>query len=190
MNNTNSQSIGMIEMTSVGIGHLVQDAMLKAANVKLLLARTICSGKYIVVVGGSVAQVSAAVEAGLEAAPDGVIDHINLANVHPDVFPALGQQVQLTQPIESNLSIGIIETFSSASAIEASDAAAKAADVKLYKLHIAMALGGKGFVMMAGSVASCRAAVDAGAAVVKDKGLLVSSVVIPRPSEELFRDYI
>lgn len=190
MNNTNNQAIGMIELTSVGIGHLVQDAMLKAADVKLLLARTICSGKYIVIVGGKIASIHAAVEAGLDAAPDGVIDHIQLPNVHPDVFPALGQQVQLTEPIQNKRSIGIIETFSSASALEASDAAAKAANVQLYKLHVAMALGGKGFVMMAGSVADCKAAVDAGSAVVKEKGLLVSAVVIPRPSAELFRDYI
>jgi microcompartment protein CcmL/EutN len=35
-----------------------------------------------------------------------------------------------------------------------------------------------------------RAAVDAGAAHVAQKGLLVNSVVIPAPSKQLYRDYI
>ncbi len=184
-----NEAIGMIELTSVGIGHMVEDTMLKSADVRLISARTICSGKFIVIVGGNVAGVEAAVSNGLDAAPDGIIDHLTIANVHPDVFKALGQSIQLTSSA-SLPSIGIIETFSSASALAAADTAAKAADVQLYRIHVAMAMGGKGFVMLAGNVAACQAAVSAAAEVVKAKGLLVSQVVIPRPQRELFADYI
>ncbi len=184
------QAIGMIEMTSIGIGHLVQDAMLKAADVRLLTARSICSGKYIVIVGGDAGPVQASVAAGLEAAPDGVIDHIQLPNIHPDVFRALGDMVQLTVKPDQLPAMGIVETFSAASAIEAADAAAKAANVTLFRIHVAMAIGGKGLVMMSGSVSDCRTGVDAAAEVVKQKGLLVSKVVIPRPSRELFAERI
>ena len=45
-----------------------------------------------------------------------------------------------------------------------------------------MAMGGKGLLMMTGSVAA--------AAAVAERGLLVSTTVIPRPSKELFTDYI
>ena len=45
-------AIGLIEVASIAMGHVAEDAMLKAAPVELLLARTICSGKFIVVVGG------------------------------------------------------------------------------------------------------------------------------------------
>lgn len=183
------ESIGMIELTSVGIGFLVQDAMLKAADVQVILGRTICSGKYLVVVGGKVASIKAAMEAGLGAAADGVIDEVSIANVHPDVFRALGQSVQLTASATVP-SLGIVETFSAASALAAADVAAKAAAVTLFRIHLAMALGGKAFVMMAGSVADCRAGVEAGAALVREKGLLVSSVVIPRPSRQLFGEYL
>jgi len=181
----------MIEITSIGVGHIVLDEMLKAADVKLHIARTICSGKYIAIVGGDVGAVKASVRAGLDAATDGIIDHMVIPNVHEDVFPALGQMVQLTHGKDDAIpSIGIIETFSAASALEAADAAAKAANVQLFRLHVAMAMGGKGLVMMSGTIADCRAAVDAGAQIVKDKGLLVSKVVIPRPSRELFGDYL
>ncbi len=182
------EAIGMIELSSVGIGYLVQDAMLKAANVDLVLGRTICSGKYMNLVTGDVAGVQASMDAGLAAAPDGIIDHIMIPNVHKAVFPALGQSVQLGAPKAG--AVGLIETFSAASVLEAADAAAKAADVTLLRIHLAMALGGKGFLVMVGTVSNCRMAVDAGAAVVREKGLLVSSVVIPGPSQELYAEFV
>lgn len=182
------EAIGMIELTSVGIGYQVQDAMLKAADVQLVLGRTICSGKYINIVTGSVASVEAAVTAGLGEAPDGVIDHIVIPRVHSTVFPALAQSVQIAEGQPG--AIGIVETFSAASVLLAADAAAKAAAITLFRIHIAMALGGKGFLLMAGTVANCRTGVDAGAAVARERGLLVSAVVIPGPSRELFSEYI
>jgi len=182
------EAIGMIELSSVGIGFAVQDAMLKAAAVRLLLGRTICSGKYINVVSGAVADVQASMNAGLAAAPDGVIDQMLIPNVHPTVFPALGQSVQL--PDERFGAIGVVESYSAASILEAADAAAKAAAITLYRIHVAMALGGKGFMLMAGTVADCRTGVDTAAEVIRAKGLLVSAVVIPGPSRELFQEYI
>jgi microcompartment protein CcmL/EutN len=182
------EAIGMIELTSVGIGYQVQDAMLKAADVELVLGRTICSGKYVNVVTGNVAGVNASTSAGLDAAPDGVIDHMTIPNVHPNVFPALGQSVILTDQRPG--AIGVIETFSAASALEAADVAAKTSAVTLFRIHLAMALGGKGFVMMAGTVADCNTGVENGAELVRSKGLLVSSVVIPGPSPELFSEFI
>ena len=50
-------AVGIVEVSSIAMGYEVQDAMLKAANVELLVARTICSGKYLVAVGGDVAAV-------------------------------------------------------------------------------------------------------------------------------------
>jgi microcompartment protein CcmL/EutN len=53
-----------------------------------------------------------------------------------------------------------------------------------------MALGGKGFVLMAGDVASVQAAVNAGCKVAAEDGMLVGKGVIPNPSPELFREYV
>ena len=187
------RAIGMIELTSVGIGYLVQDTMLKSADVDLILGRTICSGKYINMVGGDVASVQASVEAGLAAAPDGVIDHVLIPRVHESVFPALGQSVQLTTSAVKNETpdaLGIIESYSASVILESADVAAKSADVTLFRIHMAMALGGKAFMLMAGSVSSCNAAVEAGKEVVVKKGLLVSALTIPRPSRELMAEYL
>lgn len=190
------ESVGIIELTSVGIGFAVQDAMLKAADVRLLLARTICSGKYIVAVTGRVAEVTAAVNAGIASAPEGLIDHCVLPKIHPAVFKALGQGVELhvppagTGPDRAPKALGVVETYSGVSTLEGADAAVKAGQVTLFRIHLAMALGGKGYMLMAGSVMDVRTAVEAAAAVVRRKGLLVSAVTIPGPSRELFAEYL
>jgi microcompartment protein CcmL/EutN len=175
-------------LSSIGIGYLIQDEMLKAASVNLLLARTICSGKYLIVIGGSVSDVQAAVQAGLSRAGEAIIDHLTVANVHESVFPALGQSVVLDADHVGAL--GVIESFSGTSVLAAADAAAKAARVTLLRIHVAMALGGKGLCLMTGSVANVRAGIEAGAAVARERGLLVSEVVISGPSKELFAEYL
>jgi microcompartment protein CcmL/EutN len=182
------KSIGAIELSSIGIGYQIEDEMLKAASVELLIARTICSGKYLIVLGGSVSDVQAAIQAGLAAAGEAIIDHLVIPNVHESVFPALGQSVTLQADHDGAL--GVVETFSGVSVLAAADAAAKAARVTLFRIHVAMALGGKGFLLMTGSVADVRAGVQTAAAEARSRGLLVSEVVIPRPSRELFSDYL
>jgi microcompartment protein CcmL/EutN len=170
------------------MGYLVEDTMLKAASVDLWIARTICSGKYLIVIGGTVSDVQASIDAGLERADDSIIDELVLPNVHESVFPALGQSVVLSQ--DQAGALGVIETFSATSALAAADAAAKAARVTLFRIHVAMALGGKGLVLMTGSVADVRAGVQAAAEAVRERGLLVSEIVIPRPEPPLFGDYL
>jgi microcompartment protein CcmL/EutN len=181
-------SIGLIELSSVATGFGVEDTMLKAASVQLLLARTICSGKYLIVVSGDVTSVQAAVEAGAAVAGASLIERRQIARVHPTVLQAISQSVDV-DPSQLR-SIGVIETFSAASAIEAADTAVKSANVTLLRVHLAMALGGKGLVIMAGDVSSVQAAVAAGSKVVGDDGMLVGRGVIPAPSPELFREYI
>jgi microcompartment protein CcmL/EutN len=92
--------------------------------------------------------------------------------------------------VEGLEALGIIEAFSVSALVEAADAAVKAAPVKLLEIRLAMALGGKAFVTLTGSVAAAETAVNAGAAVVAKKGLLVEKVVIPQPRQELLREII
>ena len=179
-------SFGLIELTSIAAGYEVCDAMLKAAAVRLLLSRSICSGKYIVLVCGDVAAVTASVEAGGRVGRHSLIDSFVIPNIHESVAPAISG----TNKVEVMEALGIIESFSVASLIEAADAAVKTANVKLIEVRLAMALGGKAFVTLTGTVAAVRSAVDAGAAVVAAKGLLTNKVVIPQPRPELMQEMI
>ncbi|HXG34722.1 MAG TPA: BMC domain-containing protein [Bryobacteraceae bacterium] len=179
-------SIGLIELGSIAAGYEVTDAMLKAADVELLLARSICSGKYMVMVRGDVAAVEASVEAGSRAGNFSLVDRFVIPNVHESVFPALSG----TARVEALEALGILESFSVASLIEGADAAAKAAAVRLIEIRLAMALGGKAFATLTGSVAAVRSAIEAGAQVIGRKGLLVNKVVIPQPRPELLSEMI
>lgn len=182
----NRNSIGLIELGSIAAGYQVCDAMLKTADVDLILARSICSGKYMVMVRGDVAAVQSAVENGSHTGGFSIIDKFVIPNVHASIFPAISG----TNKVEDLQALGILESFSVASLIEGADAAVKAANVALIEVRLAMALGGKAFATMTGSVAAVQSAVDTGAAVIAQKGLLVNKVVIPSPRRELLSEMI
>jgi len=181
-----ANSIGLIELTSVAAGYQVTDAMLKTAAVDLMLSRSICSGKYMVMVRGEVGAVEASVAAGVGAGNFSVIDSFVIPNLHESVFPAIAGSAK----VETLEALGILESFSVAALIEGADAAVKTADVQLIEIRLAMALGGKAFVTLTGDVAAVQSAIDAGAAVVGGKGMLVNKVVIPRPRPELLNEMI
>ncbi len=179
-------SLGLIELTSIAAGFQTCDAMLKASAVDLVLARSICSGKYMVMVRGDVGSVEAAVSAGVHAGNFSVIDSFVIPNLHESVFPAISG----TTKVEELEALGVVESFSVASLIEGADAAVKAANVQLIEIRLAMALGGKAFVTLTGNVAAVASAVEAGAQVVGQKGMLVNKVVIPHPRPELLNEMI
>jgi microcompartment protein CcmL/EutN len=179
-------SIGLVETSSIARGIYAADEMMKAADVQIIVNRTICPGKYMVLVGGSVSAVSAAIEAGVSAAAHTCVDHFTIANVHPDVFPAISGVAHLP----NMKALGVVEGFSVASVIKGADAAVKAADVKLLAIHLAMAIGGKAFVTLTGDVAAVQSAVAAAVAILSDKGLLVDSVVIASPTKDIVSEFI
>lgn len=182
----NEQAIGLIELTSIAAGFVVADTMLKSSDVHLLLSRSICSGKYMVLIGGDVAAVGAAVHAGCTAAKGCLIDQFVIPKVHPDVFAALSR----SRPVEPDGALGILESFNVATLIAAADTAVKAANVTLMEIRLAMALGGKAFVTLTGDVSAVQAAIDAGRAVIAEAGLLVNAVVIPRPHPHVYREVL
>jgi microcompartment protein CcmL/EutN len=179
-------AIGMVETSSIAKGFEIADTILKTAEVTIVVNRTICPGKYMVVIGGYVDAVNESIAAGVQVGAHTVVDSFIIPNVHPSVFPAISGVAHLPH-LEA---LGVIESFSVASIIEASDAAVKAADVQLITIHLAMAIGGKGWVSMTGDVAAVQAAVAAGAAVIERKGLLVEKVVIPRPRPEIISEFV
>jgi microcompartment protein CcmL/EutN len=179
-------SIGLIELSSIAAGFQVTDAMLKAAQVDLVLSRSICSGKYMVMVKGEVGAIEASVSAGVRAGSFSVIDSFVIPNLHESVFTAIAG----TTKVDALEALGVVESFSVASLIEGADAAAKAASVELIEIRLAMALGGKAFVTLTGDVAAVQSAVEAAAQMIAQKGMLVNRVVIPHPRPELLTEMI
>lgn len=179
-------SLGLVEVSSIAQGFLVADAMIKSADVDLVIARTVCSGKYIVIVNGYVGPVKTSVNTGVKTADFALIDSMIIPNIHPEVVPA----IKGLSMVSDKEALGVVESFSIASLIESADIAVKTANVKLIEIRIAMALGGKAFFTLTGSVADVTSAVNSAADFVGQKGLLVNKVIIPRPLPELFQELI
>lgn len=178
---TAKRAIGLIELRSIARGMLTTDAMLKAADVELLRAHVVCPGKYIILVAGAISHVRNAVATGQQIAPEVVVDHFILSNVHPSVFPALTATTQ----IEHVRAVGVVETFTLAAAIVAADVAVKAAPVDLIEIRLPFAMGGKAFTVFTGEVSAVHSAVDTAAERLKDDGVIDSFAVIPSPHKDL-----
>ena len=165
--------IGFIETSSIAKGIEATDAMMKMADVELLLTAIIPRGKYLIMIGGNVADVESSLRAGLNTAAGTVLDHFIIPNVHPELPPAIKGRVKVAK-IEA---VGIIETKEVASALYAADAAVKSAAIQLIEARNQP--GGKGLVVLTGEVGAVRTAVAAGVASVKKDGMLIGEVIIP-----------
>jgi microcompartment protein CcmL/EutN len=181
-------NVGILELSSIALGYQVEDALLKTAPVAILIARAVCSGKFLIVASGSVAAIKASLEAAVRAGGDSIIESRLISNLHPGVLPALSLSVELGS--EPPAALGVVETFSAASAVEAADEAVKNADIKLFRIHLAMALGGQGLVLFCGGLGEVRAGLDASEAAMAESGMLAASALISAPSADLLREYV
>ena len=102
-----NKAIGGVELSSMARGFDVTDTMLKTAPVELLLARTVCPGKYLVLVSGEVADVQASVDAGASRGGVALVDRFVIPNVHPEVLPA----VSGTAVVDKLEALGVVEAF-------------------------------------------------------------------------------
>ena len=84
--------------------------------------------------------------------------------------------------------IGLVETRGLVALVQATDAMAKAANVRIVK-RVGIG-GGLVTTIVSGDVGSVRAAVEAGSTAASQVGELMSSHVIPRPAEGLVEAYV
>lgn len=173
-------ALGALEFSSIAIGILALDEMIKIAPITIVEARTMCPGKYLVVFSGDVAAVEYSFHKGFETGRELIVDSLLLPMIHPDVMAALGKIV-ITDEWDA---IGIIETLSVVSAIEAADKAAKVGSVMIIEVRLAIGFGGKSYVKLLGSLDAVQAAMEAGTAKARSKGLLCMSTLIPQPHNE------
>jgi microcompartment protein CcmL/EutN len=173
--------LGVLEFSSIASGIQAMDAMVKAAPVRIIEAKTICPGKFVVLVAGEVAEVDASLTAGKRGRESLLIDELFIPNLHRSIIPAVTGSVEC--PIWD--AVGVIECFSVVAGIEAGDIAAKAADVLVTEVRLATGMGGKSTVKMMGPVDAVEASMRAGVGHVKGKGLLCQEVVIPNPHPDI-----
>lgn len=174
-------AIALIEFSSIAIGVIAGDAMVKKAPISMLKTGTVSRGKYLVLIGGSTASVEESFKEGLSVGAAAIVDKVFLPDIHPQVLNAmLGERKKVS--IES---FGIIETTSIAATIEAADAGIKGAIVDIIEIRMGDALGGRAFVMLNGKVEDVEAAVEIGLNAITNKALWRNKIIIPSLHREM-----
>ena len=176
------EAIGILESNSIAKGIEAADAVLKAADTALLYAKPVCPGKYTILFYGDVAAVSASLDAGAAVIDAHLVHSVVIPRIHPQVI----QAISLSTAPDGVNAVGVMEFFSVTAAGYAADAAAKAADVTLLDVRLGVGIGGKSFAVLTGDVAAVEEAVRCGMAAGEEKGLAVTSTVIPSPRKEIF----
>ncbi len=177
-------AIALLELASIAIGMMTGDAMVKRAPVEVIYAGTVHPGKYLVLVGGDVACVEEALEAGRRTAAAALIDQIYLPGVASAVVAALrGTRCSITGE-----ALGVVETHTVAATVGAADRGVKGAEVGLLEIRLADRLGGKAYCMFSGTVGDVEAAVDLAVAGLTSPDQLVAQVVIPQFHDEMVQN--
>jgi microcompartment protein CcmL/EutN len=177
-------ALALLEFASIAAGIEAADAMVKRAPIRVIKSGTVQPGKYLVLIGGEVADVEESLSAGREVGGRAAVDYVYLPQVHPEVVEAVGGG-RVPRAMDA---LGIVETTTVAAAIHAADAGIKGAQVRLVEVRLADGLGGKGIVLFSGLVADVEAAVAIGVGVLEESSMLVRQVVIPRLHPEMWEN--
>ncbi len=173
-------ALAMIEFKSVARGIVATDQMIKKAPIQVLETHPICPGKYMVLIGGEVADVEEAFNVGTACAADMLVNDFILPFAHHGIIPALTG----TSKIENFKSLGIIETFSVASCLKASDIAAKEAPIDLVEIRLGNGLGGKGYFVINGELSDVEIAIESAKKYICKEGMLAGAEIIAAPHPE------
>ena len=177
-------ALALVEFNSIATGIKAADAMVKRAPIYTIKSGTVQPGKYLVLIGGEVADVEESLEEGREVGMTSLVDYILLPRVHPEVVESIGGG----RVPKANDALGVVETTTVAASIHAADAGIKGAEVRLVEVRLADGLGGKGIVLFSGMVADVEAAVEIGVGVLRSPDLLVRQVVIPKLHPDMWEN--
>ncbi len=182
-----NQSIGILEYRSIAAGMKATDDALKAANVTLLFAKPMCPGKYVAAIRGNLSAVTAAMEKGKSFDNETyLVDDCILGNPHEQIFEGL----YCSGDVSKVEAVGVMETYSVASIFEVADDVVKTTPVNILEIRIAKGISGKAYVVFSGELASVQASIEKASKSAIDKGMLLTTSVIPRPDPRLWEEMI
>lgn len=201
------EALGILECETIHAGMAAIDFMVKMAPVRILAADPIPPGRFLIVIGGGVAETDAAYRRGLEVA-GALHDRLFLPEVHPDVLDAIrpappvgGDRAGDRTPADREVAgradggaagsewaedaLGLFETASVSAALDGADRGVKGSAVTLLPLHLARGIAGHGFGLFSGRQDMVEAALALAEERGRSHGRWIGSTLLARPDEAL-----
>jgi microcompartment protein CcmL/EutN len=174
-------ALALLEFQSVSAGVLASDLMVKRSPIALLRSGTIHPGRYLVLVGGSVASTEEAYRAGVRVGEshNSLSDSVFLGDVHPYLHDAV---LGIRRDIEGD-ALAVVETRSSPALLAAVDAAVKSTPVMLAEVRLGDDLGGNALALMGGDLTDVETALEICAE--RAGELLLGRTLMPRLDPDL-----
>jgi microcompartment protein CcmL/EutN len=178
-----NQALALLEFDSVAAGILAVDRMLKQAPIALLRCGTVHPGRYLALVGGSVASTEEAHAAGVWTGQQeqALRDEILL----PDPHLLLAAAVAGERVAPAGEAVGVIEVSTSPGLLRGIDGALKSVPVDLVEVRLADDLGGRALAVFGGALADVQEALQVTAGRLGDGAQLCGSSLLPRLDENL-----
>jgi microcompartment protein CcmL/EutN len=173
--------MALLEFETIAAGVLASDLMVKRSPIALLRCGTIHPGRFLILVGGSVASTEEAYTAGMQAgeAAGSITDSVFLGDVHPYLHDAvLGTRRDLVGD-----ALAVVETHSSPALLAAVDAAVKSTPVMLAEIRLGDDLGGHALALMSGDLHDVETAIEI--CVERSGDQLLARTVLPRLDPDL-----
>jgi len=151
-------ALALLEFETVATGILASDLMLKRAPIALLRCGTIHPGRFLILVGGSVASTEEAFVVGVQLGEteQTLSGSVFLGDVHPMLHDAvIGTRRDLTGD-----ALAVVETRSSPALLAAVDAAVKSTPVILSEIRLGDDLGGHALALMSGDLTDAETALS------------------------------
>ncbi len=145
-----NQSLALLEFSSVAVGIMAVDRMLKKSPVALLRCGTVHPGRYLALVGGTVAATEEAYAEGCDIGTTKavLVDKVMLADPHPALRAAVGGE----RVAPTGDTVGIMEMDRSPAMLRLLDEVLKAVPVNLVELRLADDLGGAALAVLDGEL--------------------------------------
>ena len=151
-------AIALLEFDSIATGVLASDIMVKKSPIALLRCGTIHPGRFLILIGGSVASTEEAYAAGtaLGEAKASLSASIFLGDVHPLLHDAvLGERRDLAGD-----ALAVVETRTSPMLLAAVDAAIKSTTVMVSEVRLGDDLGGHALALLSGDLSDIEIAIE------------------------------
>ncbi len=174
-------ALALLEFETIAAGILASDLMVKRAPIALLRCGTIHPGRFLILVGGSVASTEEAFMVGVQLGETkrSLAGSVFLGDVHPMLHDAvLGARRDLAGD-----ALAVVETRSSPALLAAVDAAVKSTPVVLSEVRLADDLGGHAVALMSGDLTDAETALGICADRAGDQ--LLARTLLPRLDPDL-----